>query len=179
MKLKIPIAFFSLYSFHLSNTTLLQNYKHKKINYLKKKKKPKMLTYESRLLRAVRASSGEPIVTKAKPLFLTLLCIESLTTTPPKEKHTQTHIRKTNKKQNPQNKIAQNKLKKEKKKRIITSTSRTVPCFSKRVRTSSAVQDQGTFWAISLSRENSSVSGSNTWVSVETLGEEEDEGACA
>lgn len=50
-----------------------------------------MLTYESRLLRAVRASSGEPIVTKAKPLFLTLLCIESLTTTPPKEKHTHTH----------------------------------------------------------------------------------------
>ena len=78
-----------------------------------------MLTYESRLLRAVRASSGEPIVTKAKPLFLTLLCIESLTTTPPKEKHThtQTHIRKTNKKQNPQNKIAQNKLKKRKEKK--------------------------------------------------------------
>lgn len=31
------------------------------------------------MLRAVRASSGEPIVTNAKPLFLVLLYIESLT----------------------------------------------------------------------------------------------------
>lgn len=39
-----------------------------------------MLTYDSRLLRAARASSGEPIETNAKPLFLVLLYIESLAT---------------------------------------------------------------------------------------------------
>lgn len=40
-----------------------------------------MLTYDSRLERAARASSGEPIEMNARPLFLVLLCIESLTNT--------------------------------------------------------------------------------------------------
>lgn len=61
-----------------------------------------MLTYDCRLLRAARASSGEPIVTNANPLFLVLLNIESLTTT----KHTNT---------NPfQNQFSKNKIRKRK-----------------------------------------------------------------
>ena len=66
--------------FSSATKTLSQIYRqYKKNNNLKKKNN--MLTYDSRLLRAVRASSGEPIVTNAKPLFLVLLCIESLTNT--------------------------------------------------------------------------------------------------
>ena len=57
MKLKIPIAFFSQYSFHLSNTTLLQNYKHKKINYLKKKKKT-----QNAYIRVEIIESGEGLL---------------------------------------------------------------------------------------------------------------------
>lgn len=41
------------------------------------KKNIVLLTYDSRLLSAARASSGDPIVTNAKPLFLILLYIES------------------------------------------------------------------------------------------------------
>lgn len=49
-----------------------------------------------------------------------------------------------------------NRTEKKRRKKKETSTSRTFPCFSKRVRMSSGVLVQGTFWASNLVRENSS-----------------------
>lgn len=107
MKLKIPIALFSLYSFHLSNTTLLQNYRHKKNILIIKKKKTqnayiRVEIIESRegLLRRTHCDKGQTSV------FDLVMHRELNHHTQKKPK---THIRKTNKKQNPQNKIAQNK----------------------------------------------------------------------
>lgn len=122
-----------------------------------------MLTVNSRLLRATRASSGEAIVTNANPLFLVLLYIASLATTEPKPTQSQTPISKgiTKNDQNPSQKnhklliIASKEF-------VKTSTSTTVPYFSNIVLMSSGVQVHGTFWASNLVSENSSVPGSTS-----------------
>lgn len=64
-----------------------------------------------------------------------------------------------------------NRTEKKRRKKKETSTSRTFPCFSKRVRMSSGVLVQGTFWASNLVRENSSsaTTGLACWACVRVV----------
>ena len=117
-----------------------------------------MLTYDSRLLRAARASSGEAIETNAKPLFLVLLCIESQTQHRKPKTYSHQYINHKAKPKFNNNKKIQFLKQRESKRKMLTktSTSTTLPCFSNKERMSSVVKFQGTFWAINLVFENTS-----------------------